>query len=187
MARRAFDTLKSNNASRLPDNQTQQISPADVRETQGDLLDTETPAYGVAAINPPVTGVSVGTTFQDLTAWNLTVRADSEFTVNTTTGVITANVPCVIKANVNLSFQTPSSKIVTIQTVASSSTFNYQAATQGPGGSDKSATLILLALYELDTNDTIKIQINNEDSAEDFDFPSGVFIVEYVPRISEPT
>lgn len=186
MARKSMTTLRAEMVAKLPDNQSGQISPEDVRSSLTDFVDSMTPGYGATIINPPVNDVDFTTTPSDLTVWNSTVIQTPEFTVNNTTGVITGNVACVWEFQVNLSVIFSSSDVMTFQTVFSGSTFQYKADIVGEGSGDP-LNLNFSGIYDGNVGDTLKIQGFNDSGSATLDFLSGGFIVSLRPLINDPT
>ena len=185
MARKSMTTLLADAAAKLPDNQVGAISPADVRSTITDFMDTMTPGYGATIISPPVNDVDFTTTPSDLTVWNNTVIQTPEFTVDNSTGIITGNVACVWEWQVNLSVIFSSSDVMTFQTVFSGSTFQYKADIVGEGSGDP-LNLNFGGIYDGDVGDTLKIQGFNDSGSATLDFLSGGFIVSLRPLINDP-
>lgn len=181
------DALRAQIAASMPDNVTQQISPADVRGSCQNMVDTFAAAYAAMIIGTPATQ-SVGTTPIDFTFFD-TIPPGTvfpELTANTTTGLIAANVPMVMDVQFTITFQVGSSENLIGVIHDGSGPTLWRGEQEGNGGSDP-AVLVVRGLVDCSVlPQSVKLVINNQSGTSTYDFTAGGVLAQLVPLRTTP-
>jgi hypothetical protein len=181
MARRTYTELIAQANANLPDNATQDISPADVRSMFLDFLETAQPAYGILTMSS--TGITKVTNIAPLAlAWNTITRQDTpEFTMSAPAGSILRNSQnCSSRIICNVDVYGPQGKILT-GVLGNNGVATGPKSTITCGGPTKPETLLIAGVVTMVANPLFQIFVNTDSDGVSFTFKDGVFAVENVP------
>lgn len=140
--------LKSQAANDLPDNNTQLVSPADVRNMITDFLDTMTPAYGAMSIS---SAAGIALTLNQSPAvvvpWE-TVSPDTtaEYTCTPATGTISRSGLSAARVTVNMEVYFAAGKFVTVQLYNGGAATPWKFTVLGQGAT-KPVSVSLSAMF----------------------------------------
>ena len=183
MARKSLNELVAQATAALPDNSTQQISPADVRTMFTDFLDTLQPTYGALSLTSRQQTLN-STPAVVLNFMTVDITFPPEFICDAAAGTIKRELAGVPKLNtrftINGDFIGPQGPDVTITLYANGQPTTWQQSVSGQGTAGY-ATFSFSGLDRIDEDTIYDLRARSNTNGTTVTWENFVFLAENIP------
>ena len=179
MPRKSITELTAQADATLPDNATQLITPAAVRNMIKDFLNTMRPAYAAATITTPV--VKALTTTDSALALETTIsNSPADFTINLPTGLVTQAAHGTVRVNFTVDVQYPNNSITTFTLYADGVATPWAISNTSTSATDLQSYALSAINYSSALTPTYQIRVKSNGS-NSVTLSNGALVVENVP------